>query len=693
MDPRDFPVSPALALERLDAPVRREDLDGDNWPVTWADDDALYAAYGDGWGCRPLRPETKRNTGLVRLREGPTECTGEEVDCPWFGAGAEDPNLKGCGLLAVDGVLYHFLRYQVRNPAGGPRLQVGSRLIWSRDHGATWEGATDYGPDPAQMSWFFREPDHAFHSPTFLQAGRDYLQGPDEFVYVYSPQQDRRRGNDGLVLARVPRDLVRERSAYRFFAGIGANGHPTWDERPERRQPVLECPEHVNCGDVVFLPALGRYVLASCGGPDGGQSSLLLLDAPAPWGPWSLVGYVPQWGTGTGGDSRYDPRLPAKWIAEDASSCVLVYSDRRPADKLNFQEMQLSSQRAPRRSSVRASGGAARLAKFADALMQRQTDALVVTEGDQSRIARYARGWGPERPHGTASLAKTLVGAMGLLVAGADGRLAVEDPASRYVPAWAGDALRAGITVGQLATHTSGLEDAEEAGLPHDQLPGWKGRFWRRDPDPFTIARDEARMVTAPGTQFQYSNPGNAMLGYCITASLRGSPTADLRALLRDRLLRPIGVDDSEWSIGYGAPTVLDGLALYATWGGGAFTAPATVAVGRFLLQGGCWGGETVVDPAWVRRFLTEAGNPRPQRVGGKPEPANGLALWLNVDLTWPELPRDAILGAGAGHQLLLVIPSLDLVVVRYGARLAPGGDYWPSVDEHVLAPLGAAIG
>ena len=468
MDPRDFPVSPALALERLDAPVRREDLDGDNWPVTWADDDALYAAYGDGWGCRPLRPETKRNTGLVRLREGPTECTGEEVDCPWFGAGAEDPNLKGCGLLAVDGVLYHFLRYQVRNPAGGPRLQVGSRLI---------------------------------------------------------------------------------------------------------------------CG------------------------------------------------------------------------------------------------------------GAARLAKFADALMQRQTDALVVTEGDQSRIARYARGWGPERPHGTASLAKTLVGAMGLLVAGADGRLAVEDPASRYVPAWAGDALRAGITVGQLATHTSGLEDAEEAGLPHDQLPGWKGRFWRRDPDPFTIARDEARMVTAPGTQFQYSNPGNAMLGYCITASLRGSPTADLRALLRDRLLRPIGVDDSEWSIGYGAPTVLDGLALYATWGGGAFTAPATVAVGRFLLQGGCWGGETVVDPAWVRRFLTEAGNPRPQRVGGKPEPANGLALWLNVDLTWPELPRDAILGAGAGHQLLLVIPSLDLVVVRYGARLAPGGDYWPSVDEHVLAPLGAAIG
>src|SRR5689334_11914057 len=68
-----YPPSPALALTAVtEQTTRRDDLDGDNWPLTWAADGALYAAYGDGWGCRPLAPDTKRNSGLVRL-VGPAE--------------------------------------------------------------------------------------------------------------------------------------------------------------------------------------------------------------------------------------------------------------------------------------------------------------------------------------------------------------------------------------------------------------------------------------------------------------------------------------------------------------------------------------------------------------------------------------------------------------------------------------------
>ena len=50
------------------------------------------------------------------------------------------------------------------------------------------------------------------------------------------------------------------------------------------------------------------------------------------------------------------------------------------------------------------------------------------------------------------------------------------------------------MVVGQLGSHTSGLEDAEADRLPHDKLTGWKGDFWKRlDPpnDPFTLARDK----------------------------------------------------------------------------------------------------------------------------------------------------------------------------------------------------------
>ena len=334
-----YPPSPVITLAALEQPMRREDLDGDDWPVTWADDDVLYAAYGDGWGCRPVERHTKRNTGLVRLTGPALASVGEEVALPWFGGGAEDPNFKGCGLLAVGGVLYHFLRYQVADPTCPPRRQIAAKLVWSSDHGATWQNA-DYGPDARAMRLFFDEPDHAFHSPTFLQAGRDYTDAPDDFAYVYSPREDRRRANDHLDLTRVPKDQIAERRAYQFFQGRDERGQPRWTADCGARQPIFAFPGHVNCGDVVYVAPLDRYLLLTCGGREGVASRLAIFDAPQPWGPWTTVGYVAPWGTGEGGDARYDPRLPAKWLSDDGLSGVLLYSDRTPSDKLNLQPVQ-----------------------------------------------------------------------------------------------------------------------------------------------------------------------------------------------------------------------------------------------------------------------------------------------------------------------------------------------------------------
>ncbi len=188
-------------------------------------------------------------------------------------------------------------------------------------------------------------------------------------------------------------------------------------------------------------------------------------------------------------------------------------------------------------------------------LKDRQTTALLVIRHDRIVFERYATGHGRTTPHGTASLAKALVGGVGLMVAMGDGRIKPDDPAHRYVPRWRDDPERKAITVRHLATHTSGIEDAEADGLPHDRLTGWKGDFWKRLPpplDPFTLARDRAPVLEVPGTRTRYSNPGMAMLGYCVTASLRGSGDADLRSLLKRRIMGPLGVPDAEWSVGYG---------------------------------------------------------------------------------------------------------------------------------------------
>jgi CubicO group peptidase (beta-lactamase class C family) len=334
----------------------------------------------------------------------------------------------------------------------------------------------------------------------------------------------------------------------------------------------------------------------------------------------------------------------------------------------------------------------ARLETAVSAVAGRGTNALLIIRRDQVVTEWYAPGWHARRKHYSASLAKAMVGGMTLLVAASAGRLNPDDPAARYVPQWAGDDFKSQITLRHLATHSSGLEDAEEAGLPHAALPGWKGQFWRRDPNPFIIARDLAPVCFPPGTQNAYSNPGLGMLGYCVTAAMRGTAQPDLRSVLRDCVFRPIGVDDAAWSIGYGTAYPTDGLQLYATWGGGEFTADAVARVGRLLLHGGDWNGQRVIDPASVRQTLAAVPVPLPDRVADLAAPASGLAWYLNADGVWPTVPRDAFAGAGAGHQVLLVVPSLELIIVRNGANLAPELPFWTAVARHLFDPLLATL-
>jgi CubicO group peptidase (beta-lactamase class C family) len=336
-----------------------------------------------------------------------------------------------------------------------------------------------------------------------------------------------------------------------------------------------------------------------------------------------------------------------------------------------------------------------RLQAMQEALARRRTHGLLIVRHDHIIGEWYAPEHGPHRPHYTASLAKALVGGMSLLLALNDGCIGVDNPAWKYIPAWQDDPLKAKITIRHLATHCSGVEDAEEDGRPHDALTGWKGDFWKRKPDPFSLALREAPVLFEPGSRFAYSNPGMAALAYAVTASLQGSPHPDLRALLKQRLMDPIEVALEEWSIGYGQSYERDGLQLYANWGGGSYSARAVASVGRLMLRRGDWQGRRLLDARWVKTGTAYAGTPLPERSGGDPAPASGLGWWTNFDGVWKQVPRDAFAGAGAGHQLLLVVPSLDLLVVRFGETLAdPGeqGGFWSPVAEHLFNPLMAAL-
>ncbi|MCC7145978.1 MAG: serine hydrolase [Phycisphaeraceae bacterium] len=294
--------------------------------------------------------------------------------------------------------------------------------------------------------------------------------------------------------------------------------------------------------------------------------------------------------------------------------------------------------------------------------------------------------------HGTASAAKALVGGMSLLIALADRRLAIDDPASKWIPAWRDDPIKSKITIRQLATHTSGLQDAHQDGVEHADLPGWMGAFWRREPDPFSLARDRAPVIFEPGTQRHYSNPGMAMLAYVVTASLQGERGyPNIGQALAERVMRPLGVSDEEWSIGYKTIYELDGLQLQANWGGGVYSARAMAAVGVLMLHLGQWQGQSLFEGELIKQMAWPA-EPKAIAKSREPfEPVSGLGWWSNADGAWPVLPRNTFCAAGAGHQLLLVVPEMDLVVVRQGKGLGSamrGEQFWEAAYRKIFEPL-----
>ena len=67
----------------------------------------------------------------------------------------------------------------------------------------------------------------------------------------------------------------------------------------------------------------------------------------------------------------------------------------------------------------------------------------------------------------------------------------------------------------------------------------------------------------------------------------------------------------------------------------------------------------------------------------------------MNFDAVCPHVPRDAFCGSGAGNQVLLVVPSLDLIVVRNGSTLgdqANGEGFWRGLERYLFDPVMSAV-
>ncbi|HEU5079081.1 MAG TPA: serine hydrolase [Opitutaceae bacterium] len=319
----------------------------------------------------------------------------------------------------------------------------------------------------------------------------------------------------------------------------------------------------------------------------------------------------------------------------------------------------------------------AALGTLRDDLAARRTKIFLLICDDDIIYEWYAPGFAPNQRHYTASMAKAVVGGVAFAVAADRTSLKLDDLASKYIPEWREDPRKSTITLRHLGSHTSGISDAEGSGNPG---AGWMGEFWKRLPpphDPFTVSRDVAPLVSKPGAEFHYSNPGIAMLAYATTVALQQSSEKDIRTLLAKRVIEPIGIPADEWECGYGQTFEVNNLPLVGTWGGGAFSGRAAARIGRLMLRKGDWDGKKLISEESVKTVTADSHLPGAVNCG----------WWTNGQNRVPALPRDAFWAAGHGGQTLLVIPSLKLIMVRNGDRLSDEQND-DALANYVFTPL-----
>jgi CubicO group peptidase (beta-lactamase class C family) len=228
------------------------------------------------------------------------------------------------------------------------------------------------------------------------------------------------------------------------------------------------------------------------------------------------------------------------------------------------------------------------------------------------------------------------------------GRLDLDDPIGRYLPE--ADPEHGAITVRQLLTESSGLHFIWTADL-HLAHP------------------DSVRHTLAlpfdhePGSYFEYAQTTVSVLAKVVERAVG----EDLQAFAQRELFGPLGIDRREWF------WLRDRAGNTHGWAH-LFLSPHGMArVGHLMLGEGAWAGRRLLD----RRYVTEAQTP------SSTNSAYGYLLWTNrgdhpVTPSIPErrvldhpifasAPRDTYAFVGFGDQMIWVIPSLDMVIVRTG--------------------------
>jgi len=330
----------------------RNYTNADTWYPSWAEDDALYSPWTDGYILDPQHYETfnyehpgfacnsldymgrKAATAQARIiGDNPLDLTIENIPPRIEGSPLPYGGRYPCGSLIYNGVWYYGTYCLTNNPKNscngvgwtefGPF--VGFR--YSIDYGKHWSEC----PHTPENPLFAENPLDAkirIGAPHFVDFGRNMKHSPDGCAYLIAHgSTDREACNnwiqaDNVYLIRVKPSIatINDSSAYQFYAGQKGLG-PIWSDNFADIKPLVSWPGHLGCVTMSYNAPLKKYLMCITRGKSSQTGDTMILESKELSGPWAIVHYLSNFGP-----FAYFVNIPTKFISKGGYSFWLSYS-------------------------------------------------------------------------------------------------------------------------------------------------------------------------------------------------------------------------------------------------------------------------------------------------------------------------------------------------------------------------------
>jgi CubicO group peptidase (beta-lactamase class C family) len=288
-----------------------------------------------------------------------------------------------------------------------------------------------------------------------------------------------------------------------------------------------------------------------------------------------------------------------------------------------------------------------------------QVHGLLIARHGRLVLEEYFHGEHRDKLHETRSASKSLTATIVGAAMHAGAPLTLSTPVYQIMNGGAFsaglDTLKRSMTLEHLLTMSSGFfcDDA------NPDAPGNEQTLENQTDDPdfhrYTMA---VPMAFAPGDTAIYCS-ANANLALGVT----GRATGEWPLYTFERLLgSPLKIRHYGWRLDpAGSP-----------YGGGGvqFLPRDFMKLGQLMLDGGTWEGRRILSRDFVARASAPLYPLGSRRYG---------YLWWTIAYPYRDRTMQTFAALGAGGQVVVVVPELDLVIASYGANYSSRGYRWVS--------------